>query len=109
MRSRASSRCNSCSRKGGNILDVNELSLDGVKPSLSTDVGALTDEDTAVSGTVADHTTDLTYSLVGDSPMGPIFDTDGTRLFEPSVLFDSLDTHDSDIVSLCRCVTHPNR
>jgi hypothetical protein len=85
------------------------LSLDGIEPSLSISVNAVTNQDMAISGTVADNITDFIYSLVGNSLAGLTFNTDGTRSFEPSILFDSPDTPDSEIVALCRCVTHPNR
>ena len=74
---------------------------------VTTNDAATTDEDTAVSGTVADNTTDpdnlasdLTYSVVGAVPTGLSFNkSDGTWMFDPSGQFDSLNDGDSTEVT----------
>ena len=71
-------------------MDVNQLSLDGAEPPVSTDASALTNQDLAVSGKVVDNTTgaddnpatDLTDRLVGDSPTRLTFNADCTWSFD---------------------------
>ncbi|MGQ0578570.1 MAG: hypothetical protein ACT4PQ_06610 [Betaproteobacteria bacterium] len=81
------------------MFHVNERSLDGAQPSLSTSVNALSDEDMAFSGTAADNTTDFCSSLMGHAPMGCAFTAHGIRSFVPIGPFDSLYSGDSHIVS----------
>ena len=80
------------------------LGVGGSAP-VTSDASASTNEDAAVSDSVFDTTTDaegdaLTFSIVGATPAGLDFDvTDGSWSFDPSGLFDSLDTGESTIVS----------
>jgi len=75
----------------------------GNQPPVSTDDAVVTDEDTAVAGSVVDNTTDpdndpateLTYSVVGAVPQGLTFDANGTFVFDPAGLFEHLNDGES--------------
>ena len=85
-----------------NVATVS-ITVDPVNDApVTTNDAATTDENTAVSGTVADNTsdpdnaaTDLTYSVVGAVPAGLTFNPDGSFNFDPSGQFDSLRPGDS--------------
>jgi VCBS repeat-containing protein len=69
-------------------------------------VAVTTDEDTAVSGNVAltaadadDAVASLSFALVGEAPAGLTFNSDGTFAFDPTQVFDSLDTGETADVS----------
>ena len=76
-------------------------------PPVTADVSVATDENSAVSGTVADNTTDpdnaatdLTYSMVGAVPTGLSFNgMDGSFNFDPGGNFEALGAGDSTQVS----------
>ena len=83
-----------------NVAAVNDAPV-------TTADSASTDEDTQVTGTVVDNTTDadddvsteLTYSVVGDTPTGLTFNADGSYEFNPNGAFEGLGSGESDTVT----------
>jgi VCBS repeat-containing protein len=86
--------------KGGHELDPTDflgVLPGGNQPPVTSGEAVTTDEDTPFAGTVVDNTADpdndpatLLYSLVGAVPAGLAFNADGSYLFDPRGLFDTL-------------------
>ncbi len=83
------------------------ITINGVNdPPKTANDTATTNEDTSVNGTVVDNTTDpddnptgFTYGVVGATPTGLVFNSNGTWTFNPAGNFEHLDTGESATVT----------
>jgi VCBS repeat-containing protein len=93
--------------EGGAVSRDVTITVTGVNDApVSTADSASTNENTSVNGTVVNNTTDVddsvtaaTYSVVGSTPAGLTFNSNGTFSFNATGNFESLGTGESATVS----------